>query len=42
VANERGGQTFDQLGLFIAGSITEEDGFFALKLETAGAMPGWD
>jgi hypothetical protein len=42
VTDERGRQAFDQLWLFIAARITEEDGFFALKLETAGAMPGWD
>jgi hypothetical protein len=42
VTDKRSGQAFDQLRFFIAARITEEGGFFALKLETAGAMPGWD
>ena len=42
MTDKRNGQAFDQLRFFIAARITDKDGFFALKLETAGAMPGWD
>jgi hypothetical protein len=37
MTDERNGQSFDQLWFFIGPKITEEDGFFALRLETAGA-----
>ena len=35
--DEGSGQTFDQLGFFIAAKMSEDDGFFALKLAPAGA-----